>query len=49
MAEQKSYYKYWGKARKEGEAGVPYHLLPYHCLDVVVNKYLQERECLNAN
>lgn len=28
------YFKYWGKARKEGEEGVPYHLLPYHCLDV---------------
>ncbi|MBI5100353.1 MAG: CRISPR-associated helicase/endonuclease Cas3 [Nitrospirae bacterium] len=25
------YYKYWGKAEKDG-AG--YHLLPYHCLDV---------------
>jgi CRISPR-associated endonuclease/helicase Cas3 len=24
------YYKYWGKADKEGN----YHLLPYHCLDV---------------
>jgi CRISPR-associated endonuclease/helicase Cas3 len=28
------YYKYWGKARPEGEAGPAYHLLPYHCLDV---------------
>ena len=28
------YFKYWGKARKEEEEGVPYHLLPYHCLDV---------------
>lgn len=26
-----SYYRYWGKAEKEG---VRYHLLPYHCLDV---------------
>lgn len=34
MIEQKSYYGYWGKARKEGEVGHPYHLLPYHCLDV---------------
>ncbi len=25
------YFKYWGKAEKDG-AG--YHLLPYHCLDV---------------
>ena len=24
------YYKYWGKADKDGR----YHLLPYHCLDV---------------
>ena len=29
------YYRYWGKAKpKEGE-GEDYHLLPYHCLDVV--------------
>lgn len=27
----KSYYKYWGKAAKEGRS---YHILPYHCLDV---------------
>ena len=26
-----SYYRYWGKARKDG---VGYHLLVYHCLDV---------------
>ncbi len=26
-----SYYRYWGKAEKEGPG---YHLLPYHCLDV---------------
>ncbi|NOQ13071.1 MAG: CRISPR-associated helicase/endonuclease Cas3 [Methyloprofundus sp.] len=26
------YYQYWGKACKEDES---YHLLPYHCLDVV--------------
>ncbi|MGQ2872256.1 HD domain-containing protein, partial [Leptospira santarosai] len=29
-AEEKSYYKYWGKADQEGN----YHLLVYHCLDV---------------
>ncbi|MBI4682517.1 MAG: CRISPR-associated helicase/endonuclease Cas3, partial [Nitrospirae bacterium] len=27
-----SFYSYWGKAEKDG---VGYHLLPYHCLDVV--------------
>jgi len=27
-------YRYWGKARPEGETGPAYHLLPYHCLDV---------------
>jgi len=32
--QQKTYYKYWGKARKKGEEGNLYHLLPYHCLDV---------------
>ena len=29
--ELKSYYRYWGKAEKDGPG---YHLLPYHCLDV---------------
>jgi CRISPR-associated endonuclease/helicase Cas3 len=28
----KSYYCYWGKAEKDGKS---YHLLPYHCMDVV--------------
>jgi CRISPR-associated endonuclease/helicase Cas3 len=29
------YFRYWGKARPEGDsAGPTYHLLPYHCLDV---------------
>ena len=32
--EDKAYFKYRGKARKEGEVGAPCHLLPYHCLDV---------------
>lgn len=31
----KSYYKYWGKARKLDDGGYKYHLLLYHCLDVV--------------
>jgi len=30
--EEKEYFKYWGKAFKEDGS---YHLLPYHCLDVV--------------
>ncbi|HHJ80460.1 MAG TPA: CRISPR-associated endonuclease Cas3'', partial [Candidatus Tenderia electrophaga] len=34
MMEEKAYFKYWGKARKEGEEGALCHLLPYHCLDV---------------
>lgn len=34
MSADRVYWKYWGKARKEGETGTPYHLLPYHCLDV---------------
>ena len=30
-----SYFKYWGKAKRDPEASGPdYHLLPYHCLDV---------------
>ncbi len=31
---QVPYYRYWGKALKDESAGEPYHLLPYHCLDV---------------
>jgi CRISPR-associated endonuclease/helicase Cas3 len=34
MSGHSGYWRYWGKARKESEAGTPYHLLPYHCLDV---------------
>lgn len=35
MKEVKSYFKYWGKAKKSPEQdGADYHLLPYHCLDV---------------
>lgn len=36
MTETVGYYSYWGKAKPEGESGPAYHLLPYHCLDVVV-------------
>ncbi len=31
MKEWPTYYRYWGKAEKDGNN---YHLLPYHCLDV---------------
>ncbi len=35
MTHTPQYYRYWGKAKAEPEAGQPaYHLLPYHCLDV---------------
>ncbi|MBE8403387.1 CRISPR-associated helicase/endonuclease Cas3 [Leptospira borgpetersenii] len=42
--EVKSYYKYWGKADKEGN----YHLLAYHCFDVaaVGEVYLSQNETL---
>lgn len=39
--ELKSYYRYWGKAEKEG---IRYHLLPYHCLDVAVVETNQRSE-----
>lgn len=40
----KSYYRYWGKAERDGEA---YHLLPYHCLDVAaVGHVLLKRDFL---
>jgi len=29
-----NYFNYWGKARQLNGEGEPYHLLPYHCLDV---------------
>jgi hypothetical protein len=28
-----SYWRYWGKAERDGDR-YRYHLLPYHCLDV---------------
>jgi len=32
---EKSYFKYWGKAKNGPEKdGADYHLLPFHCLDV---------------
>ncbi|WP_156919725.1 HD domain-containing protein [Syntrophorhabdus aromaticivorans] len=31
MEDIPNYFKYWGKAEKDGSR---YHLLPYHCLDV---------------
>ena len=35
MNDVASYFKYWGKARKDpSQDGHDYHLLPYHCLDV---------------
>ena len=35
MKELPSYFRYWGKATKDGN----YHLLPYHCLDVAAVGY----------
>jgi CRISPR-associated endonuclease/helicase Cas3 len=34
-AQDALYYKYWGKAKVNDSGEVAYHLLPYHCLDVV--------------
>ena len=55
--EYESFYKYWGKARKQDDEGAPYHLLPYHCLDVaaVADIWWQQSEsirrafCANAD
>lgn len=45
MIETAGYYRYWGKAKPEGESGPAYHLLPYHCLDVAaVGYYLLDPE-----
>ena len=46
---EKSYFKYWGKAKKDPQQdGVDYHLLPYHCLDVaaVTDIWLSESRIL---
>lgn len=46
---RKSYFKYWGKAKKDPEqCGFDYHLLPYHCLDVaaVADVWLSESRTL---
>lgn len=45
----KSYFKYWGKAKKDQQqARADYHLLPYHCLDVaaVADVWLTESRTL---
>jgi len=35
QTETPRYYRYWGKAKPAADSDVPpYHLLPYHCLDV---------------
>lgn len=47
--ETKSYFKYWGKAKKDPmQSGADYHLLPYHCLDVaaVADVWLSESRIL---
>jgi CRISPR-associated endonuclease/helicase Cas3 len=35
-----AYFRYWGKARITDDATSPYHLLPYHCLDVAAVGWL---------
>ncbi len=35
-----SYFQYWGKARPSSVDTEPYHLLPYHCLDVAAVAYV---------
>ncbi len=38
------YFHYWGKACNKSEQAAPYHLLPYHCLDVAaVGRVLLQR------
>jgi len=44
------FYKYWGKAGADEQAGASYHLLPYHCLDVAaVGRVLLEQHPFLAN
>ncbi len=42
-SELKSYYRYWGKAEKDGPG---YHLLPYHCLDVAAATQFSNDEAM---
>lgn len=49
MEDVASYFKYWGKARKDPATnGADYHLLVYHCLDVaaVADVWLSESRVL---
>lgn len=49
MKDVPSYFKYWGKARKDPVTnGADYHLLVYHCLDVaaVADVWLSESRVL---
>lgn len=44
------YFRYWGKAKAEADAPEPYHLLPYHSLDVaaVGRSLLQQHPVLTS-
>jgi len=49
VTEIPSYFRYWGKAKKDlAKEGFDYHLLPYHCLDVaaVADGWLTESRVL---
>jgi CRISPR-associated endonuclease/helicase Cas3 len=49
VTELPSYFRYWGKAKKDpAKEGFDYHLLPYHCLDVaaVADEWLTESRVL---
>lgn len=45
------YFRYWGKAKAEADAPEPYHLLPYHSLDVaaVGRSLLQQHTALTTH
>ncbi|MDF1589359.1 MAG: CRISPR-associated helicase/endonuclease Cas3 [Gammaproteobacteria bacterium] len=52
MTETATYFRYWGKAKRDLEHDGPdYHLLPYHCLDVAAvaeSWWLQSTAIRNA-
>ncbi|MCL5974966.1 MAG: CRISPR-associated helicase Cas3' [Gammaproteobacteria bacterium] len=51
MTETATYFRYWGKAKRDLEHDGPdYHLLPYHCLDVaaVGIEYLSQSDALTT-
>jgi len=46
VSEMPDYFRYWGKAKKNGSR---YHLLPYHCLDATAVAVVWQHQNVSIN